>query len=312
MLVDKYKVSICVTTYNHEKFIQKALDSILCQDVNFNYQIVVADDCSSDKTRAIVTDYQKKFPEKLKVIFNEKNLGVVGNFFEAILQCDGEYIAILDGDDAMLPNKLQKQSDFLDKNIDCSIVSHEVRAFDSKTNKTLYFFKSPNKNKTKFTVEDLINYGNFISSPSKMFRKSSMPKHGLDRNIQFVADWYLSIENALNGNIGFINECLSEYRSHTTSFMKSINGKNHFEVIAYIINSLETRFPGKYSHLFKRNWAYAYLIFTTYHIKNKDYKAARKTIINSIRNKPFYGISQYFYLTWALFPFLGVLFKKIR
>src|ERR1017187_10329098 len=104
MLVDRYKVSICVTTYNHEKFIKKALDSILNQQVNFNYQIVVSDDCSTDRTREIIEKYQKQFPEKFKVIFNEKNLGVVDNFIHTISQCEAEYIAILDGDDAMLPN----------------------------------------------------------------------------------------------------------------------------------------------------------------------------------------------------------------
>ncbi|MBL0329718.1 MAG: glycosyltransferase [Bacteroidetes bacterium] len=312
MSVDKYKVSICVTTYNHEKFIQRALDSILSQEVNFNYQIVISDDCSTDRTREIILEYKKLYPDKIKAILNDPNLGVVANFFSAITQCDGEYIAILDGDDAMLPQKLQKQVDYLNQNLDCAIVSHQVRVFDSETNKTLDFFKSPNKNQTKFTVEDLINYGNFISSPSKMFRKSSMPKNGIDPNIQFVADWYLSIENALNGNIGFIDECLAEYRSHNKSFMKSINGKNHFEVISYIINSLETRFPGRFSNLFNRNWAYAYLIYTTFHIKNNNFKEARTTIFKSIKNKPFYSLSQYFYLTWAYIPFLGFIFKKIR
>ena len=93
------KVSVFITTYNQEAFIGPALDSILMQQTDFDFEIVVAEDCSTDSTRAIVADYYNRFPDKIRPLFDDHNLGFTQNFKQLYTCCRGEYIALLGGDD---------------------------------------------------------------------------------------------------------------------------------------------------------------------------------------------------------------------
>jgi glycosyltransferase involved in cell wall biosynthesis len=110
------KVSICVITYNHAKFITEALNSFLMQTFN-DYEIVISDDCSTDENPAILQLYKTKYPDKIKLLLNKKNIGMVPNFIQALKACSGEYIAFCEGDDYWVDSsKLQRQIDFLEKN----------------------------------------------------------------------------------------------------------------------------------------------------------------------------------------------------
>jgi glycosyltransferase involved in cell wall biosynthesis len=88
-------VSIFMMTYNHERYIAKALDSILSQKVNFDYEIVLGEDCSSDKTREIVLSYKRKYADLIKLLLHDQNLGASNNQIVVIEKCTGKYIAIL-------------------------------------------------------------------------------------------------------------------------------------------------------------------------------------------------------------------------
>ena len=92
-------LSVLIITYNHEKFIGKALDSALGQKTNFDYEIVIGEDCSTDKTRQILLEYKKKYPRKVKLVLQEKNVGPNENFIDTYMACTGKYIAMLEGDD---------------------------------------------------------------------------------------------------------------------------------------------------------------------------------------------------------------------
>src|SRR5256885_224442 len=96
----KYKLSVLVTVYNHEKYIAEALDSILNQKVNFEFEIVIADDVSTDSTKSIIEKYAKEHPHRnIRILKSEKNLGITKNLQRGLQSCQGEYIAILEGDD---------------------------------------------------------------------------------------------------------------------------------------------------------------------------------------------------------------------
>lgn len=117
--VHRPMVSVGMLTYNHEKYIASALESILMQEVNFDYEIVICDDCSSDKTQEIILEYQKKYPDIIKPYFNEKNLGGQNNANKLRTLCIGKYRATLEGDDYWITTtKLQNQVDFLEDNPD--------------------------------------------------------------------------------------------------------------------------------------------------------------------------------------------------
>lgn len=110
------KVSVGVITYNHEKFIAQAMESVLMQVTDFDYEIVVGEDFSSDKTRMILDEYYQRYPEKIKLIYRDENVGLKRNFVDLLKNCKGKYIAVLSGDDYWTDGqKLQRQYEFLEK-----------------------------------------------------------------------------------------------------------------------------------------------------------------------------------------------------
>ncbi len=133
-----------MVTYNHGKYISQTLSSVLMQKVNFNYEIVIGEDFSTDNTRAIVKSYAKKYPDKINLILHKKNIGMVSNYFATYEACTGKYIAYCDGDDYWTdPNKLQKQVNFLETNPDYGLVHCN---FDKLFNKTGKIIRNAQKN----------------------------------------------------------------------------------------------------------------------------------------------------------------------
>lgn len=118
-------VSVAMLAYDHEEFIRQALDSILMQKIDFSLKVVIADDCSTDKTREILLEYQKKYPDIFKLVFQKKNLRHIQNNLDLYRNLEGKYVAVLEGDDYWTdPNKLQKQIDFLEANPNYSFCCH--------------------------------------------------------------------------------------------------------------------------------------------------------------------------------------------
>ena len=107
-------VSVCMTTYNHERYIAQAIESVLRQQTDFAVEVVVGEDCSTDNTLAICREYEAKYPDRVRVIASERNIGMHANYRRTIEACRGEYVAMCDGDDWFSdPDKLQLQVDIL-------------------------------------------------------------------------------------------------------------------------------------------------------------------------------------------------------
>lgn len=108
------KLSVFVVTYNQEKYIRECLDSILMQKVDFEYEVIIGEDCSTDSTPQICDEYAVKYPF-IHVFHHPKNIGLVKNWEFVLNRCTGEYVAMLEGDDYWTnPNKLQTQVEFLE------------------------------------------------------------------------------------------------------------------------------------------------------------------------------------------------------
>jgi len=117
MKMSKIKVSACIITYNHEGFIRECLEGAVNQKVNFEYEIVIGEDNSSDSTKQICIEYAEKYPNLIKFFAREKNLGMIGNWINTIKNCKGKYIALCEGDDYWTdPLKIQKQVEFFEAN----------------------------------------------------------------------------------------------------------------------------------------------------------------------------------------------------
>lgn len=207
------KVSVLVMTYNHINFIKQALESILMQEVDFDYEIVISEDFSTDGTREIVINYQEKFPQKIRLLLSEKNLHSNEVVARGITACRGEYVALLDGDDYWTsPQKLQHQVNFLDKHPECSMCFHNATAFYEDGSKEPWNWTAENQ-KEFSTLED-IWLGNFIATCSTVFRNRIFGEVPAWYSFFPITDWPLHILNAEQGKIGYINENMGAYRLH--------------------------------------------------------------------------------------------------
>jgi glycosyltransferase involved in cell wall biosynthesis len=209
------KVSALIMTYNHETFISQALESVAMQETTFEYEILISEDCSTDRTREIVVDFKKAHPEKVRLLLSKENLHSNEIVVRGIRAARGQYIALLDGDDYWTsPHKLQKQVDFLDSHPECSLCFHNARIFYETEGRAGREWTPPG-HKQISTLED-IWMGNFIATCSTMFRRGLIGEIPAWYNDFFpITDWPLHILNAEHGKLGYIDEVMGVYRYHS-------------------------------------------------------------------------------------------------
>lgn len=209
------KVSVALLTYNHERYFAQAIESVLAQRVNFPYEIVIADDCSTDGAPAIIADYQRRFPDRIRVLPRPRNLGMLRNFMGMYAACRGEYVAILDGDDYWTsPDKLRLQVELLDQQRDLAICFHRVEIV---TDGALHLttLHPPAGAVIQRSAEDLLR-GDCIVAGATMLRRlfSELPDWIAE---MAMPDWPTFVLHALHGGIGYIDQPMSVYRQHSSS-----------------------------------------------------------------------------------------------
>lgn len=202
------KVSVCVVSYNHEKYIEECLASIVSQETDFNFEIIVGDDRSTDNTRAIISTFYNSHPNVIKPVFHSRHVGPTKNYLSVHSAAKGQYIAHIDGDDLMLPGKLQIQADNLDKNPECSICFHKVKRYDQETKK--YLKEARRKIPRKSEISYLLMNAGLFSHSSKMYR--SRCREDLELIAEEVIDNYMHFHHAAKGKILFLNQVLGVYR----------------------------------------------------------------------------------------------------
>jgi glycosyltransferase involved in cell wall biosynthesis len=215
------KLSVVVITYNHERFIAQALSSVLAQRVNFDYEIIVADDCSSDGTRAIVMDFVRRYPGKILPLLRERNLGMVRNCREALAASRGEYLALLEGDDYWIrQEKLQSQVDFLDAHPDHAVCCARAQFVDETGGGQSRIY--PVIPAGSYTIADLFET-NWVVTCTVMYRwgtVGSLPDWFLTLK---MTDWPLHILVGRSGKIHLMDEVMSVYRIHAGGAWSSLS-----------------------------------------------------------------------------------------
>jgi glycosyltransferase involved in cell wall biosynthesis len=215
-------ISIAIVTYNHEKYIAQAIESVINQKTDFAFEIIIGEDCSTDKTRAICIAYQKKYPERIKLILHEKNVGLYKNNLSTWLACTGKFVALCEGDDYWTdPYKLQKQVDFLEQNPEYSTCFHQttIEYYELGIIRQEFFFKNPTK--TSYTFKEIVE--NWIShTTSLVFRNffPTYPNHPFFSSEHFYCDRPLEAFLAKQGNFYYLNESMSCFRRHAQNMSK--------------------------------------------------------------------------------------------
>lgn len=202
-------VSVCIITFNHEKFIKQCLESVMAQETDFKFEIIVGDDCSSDKTADIVRDVIQKADMKIHLLCQKANINHGCNNYKAVHSyAKGKYIAHLDGDDIMEPGKLSAQKKYLDLNLDCSMVVHDKFCLAESGEKTF----TPLRNIPEYIdLEGLLKRRCFFTHSSKMYRASILSLSKVIMQDEFI-DFELHLECAANGYVGYIPLPLVTYR----------------------------------------------------------------------------------------------------
>lgn len=209
------KLSVFVITYNQANYIGEALDSILAQRVNFDYEIIIGDDASKDGTQEIIKDYQCRWPDKVKPVFREQNVGMMSNAIDTWERCRGEYIACLEGDDYWTAtDKLQSQVDYLDKNRGAALCHHRV-SYISWPGGKVFAEYPPRRYRVERPDPNLLARFNYIQTCSLVFRRMWMPQFDAQFQQLKLGDWPLCVLLSQRGWIGYIDRDMAYYRVHT-------------------------------------------------------------------------------------------------
>ncbi len=221
------KLSVCVITHNHERFLRDCLDSIFRQDVDFKVEVVVADDLSTDRTREIAAEFHARHPGRLRLLMPGTKIGAVATFISLHDAAQGEYIAHIDGDDMMLPGRLRAQAAFLDAHPECVMVGHDMRIVSRASGKVISESYAGRPIPEVSDTEFLLANGCFFAHSSKMYRRSA--NASWDRN-EPVVDFYLHVAHALQGKVGYINRVLGVYRKGAGS-ISDVNSPFYLTVV---------------------------------------------------------------------------------
>ena len=207
-------VSVLCIAYNQSKFIAQTLESLLRQKTDFKFEIIVHDDASTDGTDDIIRKYEELNPHAIRALYEDQNQyskNGVQFLKDMYINSTGKYIAICEGDDYWTDEfKLQNQVDFLEKNLDCTLVFHPVNII-TETGDDGGIFPSE---KTDFNFKRLL-IKNFIQTNSVLYRRLSYVD--VPTNVT-PFDWYMHLYHAKSGGIGFIDKVMAAYRKHPNGF----------------------------------------------------------------------------------------------
>jgi glycosyltransferase involved in cell wall biosynthesis len=285
------RVSILISTYNHQKYINQCIDSILMQDVIFAYEIVIGDDGSSDGTRETVLSLRERFPDRIRVLLTDKSdserdrangLGGKTNFTNALKACRGQYVAWLDSDDYWTnPSKLQKQVDFLDAHPECAICFHDVELVYDDGSRKLWSEQHRNQ-KARSGIEDLLA-DNFMQSCSVMFRNRLIGELPDWFYTSKVGDWPLHIMNAQHGKIGYLTDVMAAYRIHSQGFWSAQKASYQLVDGIELLDNLNRYLGFAHNKKIKETQTRYYANLAEIHYSNNDFVQAKSFLGQSVK-----------------------------
>ncbi len=227
-------VSVALISYDQEKFIGQALNSILMQEFDGAMEVVVADDCSTDRTAGIIERWAEKCPRPVRILPGKENMGMHRNWERAITACKGKYVALLEGDDLWTdPEKLLKQVNVLeqDPNASACFSNANVLMEDGALSDHPYV----DRDTENLSAEDLLSLNfNPIPTCSTVFRRSMFEGFPAEYHDSPFADWILHSILIQNGKYLCLSETTSTYRQHDRGVWSGIDKEEK------LLNKLKT------------------------------------------------------------------------
>jgi glycosyltransferase involved in cell wall biosynthesis len=283
------KISVGIVTYNQEKYIAQSVEGVLNQKTNYSFEILIADDFSTDNTRNIILNYQKSYPDNIFLLLQKKNVGGRKNFIDLIKNLNGEYIALCDGDDYWTdPYKLQKQVDYLESHPDFAMCSHEVKIIYDEVEE-----RNPFVEPLKISnFDDIVTQGHFVPSLSMVFRKKALPKIPSWFNDLWVLDIPLVHLITHYGKNYYMGEIMGIKRKNIGSVSRQPHriSKEYKEYSVinrlFYYRNLNKFFNYQHKKVLNPIIAQYYLNVMYINFQNKKYVKALINIINALYHSP--------------------------
>lgn len=255
-LTDTPKVSICIITYNHEQYFEKCIENVLSQNINFEIEIIIGEDCSTDSTAKSVEKYALLYPEKIKAHIRPVNIGAKTNFLHCFFQCRGEFIVFIEADDYFTDKqKLQTQVDYLDANPNVSACFHNAQIiYEDDSNREPEFINLDSQKVLTETKDFFVEKETwFMATASVMMRRKYVEK---------LPDWFLNCKSgdiplyvilAEKGPIAYINKVMSVYRKNINgqSYTDNVQSLDFIKNRIYMYSKLNDYTHLKYDYLLK-------------------------------------------------------------
>jgi glycosyltransferase involved in cell wall biosynthesis len=240
------KVSVIICCYNQQSFIRETVESVLAQTYP-NLEVIITDDGSTDATPAILQEYAQRHPEKIKIALSEKNTGIPGNFNRGLKLRTGEFTAMLDGDDVMLPAKIETQVALMQAHPKANGCYHDADVFESETGQSLGRYSLLYNGTTRLSqghIHQWLKPRYAILQSSQMYRSSACPPHGYDERLRHYSEFLYCIETLRTGTLLATEDVLVRYRRHARNVTDDPAARQRareYELLACAI--LDSRYP---------------------------------------------------------------------
>ena len=278
-------VTVCVMTYNQEKWIRQTLDSILAQQTDYPYEVIIGEDHGTDGTRAICEEYADKY-ENVTLLPETENLGVTANWIRCVQAGKGKYIMTCAGDDWWHnPNKIQLQVDFMEAHQECVVCHTDIDEYNENTNATIRDYK---KNHGIMPPEgriqnEILSGKEHISAVTMCIRRETfekfVPADEFARRRFPREDWPTLLVLAAHGEIRYLPVSTATYRvgqesiTRTSDYEKIIRrAQKDKEMTEYIYSLFPEWGPFEDGPYFD-NIGYHRALYAAY--RNNDYVAAK-------------------------------------
>jgi glycosyltransferase involved in cell wall biosynthesis len=274
-------VSVCMITYGHEKFIEQSINSVLMQQVDFEIELIVSNDCSPDTTDLVVQNILKNHPRssQIRYIKHLKNIGMIANSILTIKECRGKYIALCEGDDYWIDSlKLQKQVDFLENNLDYNFSMGKVYKYYEDTKKRIFNDSVKPSLKETYLLKDYLK-GKFSQTSSFLMRNDfGFPDwffkvHAGDQSIVILA--------TKDKKIKYHNDFFSVYRINSESVSFTTNHKIAFEKSIFFLNSINKHTNFKFQNIIELRKLNNFLFYKMKQINNPIFDVIFKVIMRT-------------------------------
>ncbi len=230
-------VSVAMMTRNHQDYIAQAIESVIAQECDFEIELLIGEDFSTDATRVVCERYLNKYPSVIRLIVAHRNVGIQPNFLRLIGRCRGKYIALLEGDDYWTDNqKLQKQVAMLENHPEYSWCGAKT------ANRTFWAEEKP-----YYDLEDILRRY-IIHTSSAVFRAELFETYPDFPNVECLESMvyaYLS----QHGLCGFLNEIVSHYRIHSGGIWTGADISKRMRLTWSFTDIMDDYFDRKYSKI---------------------------------------------------------------